>query len=135
LPTIGKDSVPHPTDEAHGAHRRRGASSKTVREVVAVLSSQEQRIWDDVQRFWAEDGEEPPRAPLSTMTASSRDQAELPLAVVGGIWITVTLVLFAAITAALTVGVATALAWVLWHNWPQLSRRCARGRGGPPARR
>jgi hypothetical protein len=100
-----------------------------------VLSSQEQRIWDDVQRFWAEDAEEPPRAAPSRMTASSRDEAELPLAVVAGIWITITLVLFGGMTAALTVGVATALAWVLWHNWPWLSWRCAPGRDGPPAGR
>ena len=100
-----------------------------------MLSSQEQQVWDDVQRFWAEDGEEPPPAAPNRMTASSRGEAELPLAVVAGMWITVTLVLFGAMAAALTVGVATALASVLWHNWPWLSRRCAPGRDGPPAGR
>jgi hypothetical protein len=30
--------------------------------VALVLSSQEQRIWDDVLRFWVEEAEEPPLA-------------------------------------------------------------------------
>jgi hypothetical protein len=133
LPTVGKDSVPHPTDEAHGAPRGPAARSKTVREVGIVLSSQEQRIWDEVLRFWADEVEEPPRAPSSRAERSSRDQGELPLAVVAGTWITITLVLFGAMIAALTVGVVTALGWALWHNWPRLSGRCTPG--SPPVRR
>jgi hypothetical protein len=89
-----------------------------------VLSSQEQRIRDDVLRFWAEEVEEPPWAALSRTERSSRDQGDLPLAVVAGTWITVALVLFGAMIAALTVGVVTALGWALWHNWPRLSGLC-----------
>jgi hypothetical protein len=86
-----------------------------------VLSSQEQRIWDDVLRFWAEEVEEPPRAAPSRSKGSARDQAELPLAVVAGTWITIALILFGATIAALTFGVVTALGWALWHNWPRLN--------------
>ena len=83
-----------------------------------MLSSQEQQIWDDVLRFWAEEAEEPPRATPSRRRGSSSDEAELPIAVVAGMWITITLILFGVMSAALTVGVATALGWALWHNWP-----------------
>jgi hypothetical protein len=84
-----------------------------------VLSSQEQQIGDDVLRFWAEEAEEPP---LTTPGAerSSSDEAELPIAVVAGTWITITLILFGVMSAALAVGLMTALPWALWHNWPRL---------------
>ena len=90
-----------------------------------MLSRQEQRIWGDVQRFWAAEVQEPfraaPPAPGHWRRAS-HDPADLPAAVVAGAWITVMLVLFAAPAAGLAVGVATALGWVLWRSWPQLSR-------------
>jgi hypothetical protein len=127
LPTIGKNSVPHPTDEAHGPHRGRAAWSKTFREVGVVLSSQEQRISDDVLRFWAEEVEEPSRPAPSRTKGSSRDQADLPVAVVAGTWIAITLILFGAMIAALSVAVITALGWALWHNWPRLSGQSAPG--------
>jgi hypothetical protein len=93
-----------------------------------VLNEQEQRIWDDVQRFWAEEVEEPPRAAPpapSHRNRASRDPADLPAAVVAGAWITVMLVLFGAAVAGLAVGVATALGWALWRSWPQSSARGA----------
>jgi hypothetical protein len=129
LPMTGKDSVPHPTDEAHGAHRGRAASSKTVRKGGVVLSSHERSIWDDVQRSWAEEAEKPrpavparPRAASRDPRAASRDQTDPPAAVVAGAWITIFLVFVGAMTAVLTVGVATAIGWALSHNWPRLSR-------------
>jgi hypothetical protein len=94
-----------------------------------VLSGQEQRIWDDVQRFWAEEVEEPPRAAPPAPKhgeRASRDPADLPAAVVAGAWITIMLVLFGAPAAGLAIGVATALGWALWRGWPQLS-----GQGAP----
>ena len=93
-----------------------------------MLSRQEQRIWDDVQRFWAEEVEEPPRAAPpapSHRKWASRDPADLPAAVVAGAWITLMLVIFGAPAAGLAVGVATALGWALWRGWPQLSRQGA----------
>jgi hypothetical protein len=84
-----------------------------------VLSSQEQRIWDDVLQFWAEEAEEPPLVTPSA-EGSSSDEAELPIAVVAGMWITITLILFGVMSAALAVGLTTALGWALWHNSPRL---------------
>ena len=83
-----------------------------------VLSDHEQRVWDDVERFWAEEAEEPPRpAPLSP-----RDLADLPALVVAGAWGAILLVLLGALAASLAVGVATALGWALWRYWPRLSQ-------------
>ncbi len=84
-----------------------------------MLSRRDQRIWDDVQRFWAEEAEEPPRAAPSAPShrkRASRDPADLPAAVVAGAWITIVLVLFGAPAAGLAVGVATALGWALWRS-------------------
>jgi CBS domain-containing protein len=96
-----------------------------------VLGSQEQRVWDDVQRFWAAEVEEPSRAAPSARSRGrrlSRVPADLPAAVVAGAWITILLVLFGALVAGLTVGVATALGWALWHARPQVSRTRRAGR-------
>lgn len=79
-----------------------------------MLSRREQRVWDDVQRFWAEEVEEPPRAASpapSRRKRTSRDLADLPAAVVAGAWSTIMLVLFGAPVAGLAIGVATALGW------------------------
>jgi hypothetical protein len=84
-----------------------------------VLSSREQQIGDDVLRFWAEEAEEPPLATPGAERSAS-DEAELPIAVVAGTWIAITLMLFGVMSAALAVGLTTALAWALWHNWPRL---------------
>ncbi len=94
-----------------------------------MLSRREQRIWDDVQRFWAQEAEEPswapPLAPVRRRRPS-RDPADLPAAVVTGAWITILMVLFGALVAGLAVGAATALGWALWHTWMRL--------GGPGTR-
>ena len=85
-----------------------------------VLSDHEQRVWDDVERFWAEESEEPPRpAPLPR---TPREPADLPTLVVAGAWGAILLVLFGALTASLAVGVATALGWALWRYWPRLGQ-------------
>ena len=94
-----------------------------------MLSVQEQRIWNDVQRFWAEEVEEPARAapPAPNRRGRSwRDRAVLQVAVVVGTRITVVLLLLGALVPGLAVGVATALAWALGHSWPQPS-----GHGAP----
>ncbi len=93
-----------------------------------MLSRQEQQIWDDVQRFWADEVEEPPRATPPAPNhrkRASRDPADLPAAVVAGAWITIVLILFGAPAAGLAIAVATALGWALWRSWPQLSARGA----------
>jgi hypothetical protein len=91
-----------------------------------VLSKQEQHIWDGVQRYWAEEVEEPPRASPAAprrRVKASRDPADLPTAVVVGGWIMIMLVLFGAPGAGLAVGVTTALGWALWHSWPRLRKQ------------
>jgi hypothetical protein len=90
-----------------------------------VLSSQEQRVWDDVQRFWAEEAEEPALPAPGRTNWASRNEADLPITVVAGAWITITLVLFGAMIAGLAVGLATGLGWALWHYWPRLSEQGA----------
>ena len=91
-----------------------------------MLSSQEQQVWDDVQRFWAEEAEEPPLPDAEPHgSGASRDEADLPVAVVAGAWITITLVLFGAMVAGLAVGLATGLGWALWHYWPRLREQGA----------
>lgn len=85
-----------------------------------VLSDHEQRVWDDVERFWAEESEEPPRpAPLPR---TPREPADLPTLVVAGAWGAILLVLLGALAASLAVGVATALGWALWRYWPRLGQ-------------
>ena len=94
-----------------------------------MLSEQEQRIWDDVQRFWTEEVEEPPRVAPSAPNSRRRkwrDRAVLQVAVVVGARITIVLLLFGALVPALAVGVATAVGWALEHSWPQLP-----GQGAP----
>ena len=95
-----------------------------------MLSDQEQRVWDDVQRFWTEEVEEPsrvaPPAP-SRRRRASRDRAVLQVAVIVGARITVVLLLFGALVPGLAVGVATALGWAMGHSWPQLRGQAAPG--------
>ena len=88
-----------------------------------MLTSQEQQVWDDVQRYWDMDVEEPPglALPAHGRTWIVRDQADLPVAVAAGAWIAITLVLFGAVLAGLAVAVATAVGGTLWQRWPRSS--------------
>lgn len=85
-----------------------------------MLSSQEQRVWADVQRFWAMEAEEPtslaPYEPSSSW--SWHDEDDLPVALAAGVWIAIALILFGAVVAGLVVAGVTALAWALWRSWP-----------------
>ncbi len=85
-----------------------------------MLDSQERRVWDDVLFFWSEgEAEETPAAAPDRTERFSQDGADPPLAVVASIWIVPTLVIFGAMTAALALGVVTAVGWALWHHWPR----------------
>ena len=97
-----------------------------------MLSSQEQRVWDDVQRFWAGEVQEPSRATPPAphrRRRASRDRAVLQVAVIVGVRITIVLLLFGALVPGLAVGVTTALGWALGRTWPQV-----RGQGAPKTR-
>jgi hypothetical protein len=103
-----------------------------------MLSSQDQQVWDDVQRFWAMEGKDPDRLAPSASSWIWRDEEELPLPVTAGVWLTIALVLFGAVLAGLAAAVITAAGWALWHHRRspkgQVSRRAAdrRGRIGLP---
>ena len=87
-----------------------------------MLSSREQRVWDDVQRFWAEEVEEPSRAaPHATGLGKRvlRDREVLQIAVLVGMRITVVLLLLGALVPGLALGVATAFGWALSRGRPQ----------------
>jgi len=89
-----------------------------------VLNDREQRIWDDVQRFWAETAEEPAaerRAAASTRARARRARADAPGWVAAGAWTAIFLVLFGAVVAGLALGSAAMLGWALWRSWPELT--------------
>lgn len=88
-----------------------------------MLSSHEQRIWDDIERFYAAEAEEPvvpDLGPTLRRRHDTRGVDDLPAAVVAGMWGTILLVLFGAVVVGLAIGAATALGWLLWRCWPSL---------------
>ena len=93
-----------------------------------MLSDQEQRVWNDVQRFWAVTTEEPAsagRAAVCTRKRLQRGQGDIPVWAVGGAWIAILLVLFGAAVAGLALGAVTGLGWALWRYWPELTGQYA----------
>ena len=92
-----------------------------------MLNSQEEQIWDDVQRFWAEEAEEP----------AVRDEVDPPAVIVGGAFGVILLLLFGEVQPALGVAVATATGWTLWHYQDALREWWARGASpvAPPEQR
>jgi len=83
-----------------------------------VLSRDEQRTWDDVRLFWADEVQE-----LHRRRRPSRDAADPPTAVVAGGGLVIILLLLGWRDALLAVGIATGVGWALWHHWPRLSRQ------------
>ena len=88
-----------------------------------MLSSHEQRIWDDIERFYAAEAEEPVLPaphPARRRRHDTHGVDDLPAAVVAGLWGAILLVLFGAVVVGLAIGAATALGWLLWRCWPSL---------------
>ena len=86
-----------------------------------MLSDHEQKVWDDIERRYAADVEEPDWAdirPPRPRTGHSRDIEELPGPLVAGLWITIVLILFGASPAALATGSLTVVGWLLWRYRP-----------------
>jgi hypothetical protein len=86
-----------------------------------VLSADERQAWEDIQRYYDAEAEEPVRiVPLRTSQRRrpGRGLDDLPAAVVAGVWITIILVFFGAAVAGLAVAVATAVGWAMWRWWP-----------------
>jgi hypothetical protein len=105
-----------------------------------VVSSQEQRMWDDVRLLWAVEAEEPPRFEPSAFGGGwlGHDQDELPLALAAGVWIAVALILFGVVLVGLAVAGVTAAGWALWRSRPGAGRAVPGRRRGactPPATR
>jgi hypothetical protein len=83
-----------------------------------VLSADEQQAWEDIQRYYDAEGEEPVRIVRLRTSQRRRPRPGLdepPAAAVAGVWITILLVLFGAAVAGLAVAVATALGWAVWR--------------------
>jgi hypothetical protein len=86
-----------------------------------VLSADEQQAWEDIQRYYDVEAEEPVRSVGFRTSQPERHGPgldDLPAAVVAGVWITIILVIFGAAVAGLAVAAATALGWAMWRWWP-----------------
>jgi hypothetical protein len=87
-----------------------------------VLSEEELRIWDQIERdYWAE-ADAPPRDRRWTWRRPrhSEGRVDVPAVVVGGGWAAVLLVLFGVPSGGVAVGAAAALIWLLWRFFPQV---------------
>ena len=88
-----------------------------------MLSTHEQRIWDEIERCYAAEVAEPvlaDRPPARRPGRGARGVDEVPAAVVACAWIAILLVIFGAPVAGLAVGTGTALGWALRRYWPRL---------------
>jgi len=84
-----------------------------------VLSSQERRIWQDIERWDAEIGDAlPGTPPTAPAPAEDRGVDDLPAVVVCGIWAGIILILFGLVLAGLAVGAVTVLGALVWRYWP-----------------
>jgi hypothetical protein len=98
-----------------------------------VLSDHEQQAWKDTVRCFDAEAEEPVRAsrhPTHRRTRESRGHDELA---VGCAYIAIMLIFVGAPVVGLAVGGATALGWLLWRYWPQVTTQatvCALPAGG-----
>ncbi|MGY1661182.1 DUF3040 domain-containing protein [Geodermatophilus sp. SYSU D00705] len=88
-----------------------------------MLSSHEQRIWDDIERCYAAEAEEPVLPGVRSTRRrrlEGRGLDDLPAVLVAGTWSALLLVIFGAMVTALAIGAATAVGWLLWRYWPLL---------------
>jgi hypothetical protein len=87
-----------------------------------VLSRAEQQIWEDVERFWADEAEEPVRpggVEPRRATHAPGDEEDVPLAVAAGVRLAIVLVLFGAVGTGVALAAACAVGWALWRSWSQ----------------
>jgi hypothetical protein len=81
-----------------------------------VLTSREEQVWDDVQRYWSEEAQEPARPAPSALERSPGGEIDVRVAVAIGVRVAIVLLLFGAAAAALAVALATAIGWALYRN-------------------
>jgi hypothetical protein len=94
-----------------------------------VLSSQEERAWDDIQLYWEIEADEPTRT-----SGTSPGLENPPVAVTVAARVAIVLLLLGAVPAGLTLAVITALGWLVWRTG-QPSRQKAQVSLPDPARR
>jgi hypothetical protein len=100
-----------------------------------LISSQERRIWQEIERRYAAEMEEPALPELRPphwRRLEGRGADDLPAAVVSGVWVSIVLILCGFVLAGLAVGAATTLAALLWRYWPMVRVR-RRPRGAAPS--
>jgi hypothetical protein len=91
---------------------------------VAVLSDPEQRVWNDVERFWEENAPEPPAAGRSAdipRTLRPRKLDDAPLRLILSCWAAIFLGFFGAHAVGLALAAGAALGLAMWRYWPLLS--------------
>jgi hypothetical protein len=101
---------------------------------VDVLSDHEQRVWTDIERFWAEDAEEPPAAARAAdilRRPRPRKLDDAPLRVIFSFWAAILLVLLGAHVAGVALFAAAVLGLTLWRYWPLLSASQSAASGLP----
>lgn len=88
-----------------------------------MLSDHERRVLDEIERQLAVEDHESGRPGPALRQRPGRDGhqpvARAVLIIVG--WLAVFLLIAGAAVAALALAVATALGWLLWRYWPELS--------------
>jgi hypothetical protein len=103
-----------------------------------VLSESEQRLWDDIERFWAEEAEEPERPRVPGTGGRRRPQSgTAALWGIIGVRVVIVLVLFGLPFAALSVAGALAIGWAVVRTGrgPDGARGLfSLPEAGPPAR-
>jgi hypothetical protein len=87
-----------------------------------VLSSDEQRAWNEIRRHYAREADEPARPVLDLTVRRPRSSTPVALraAVVAGGGLAVLLVVLGAPVAGLAIVLATVPQWLLWRYWPLL---------------
>jgi ferric-dicitrate binding protein FerR (iron transport regulator) len=91
------------------SHKRRQGH---LEEVATLLSDHEQRVLDELERHYATEALDPHRP-------GRRGRSVLVLAITACL-VFVALVSTGAALAGSAIALATGLAWLLWHYWPQL---------------
>jgi hypothetical protein len=78
-----------------------------------VLSDSEQQAWDDIERFWEDEAEEPERPDVRSRYREGQRSELAALWGVIGVRIAIVLVLLAAPVAGLTVAATVAIGWAV----------------------
>jgi hypothetical protein len=98
--------------EAIAVALRNGQGGTQARRCI-VLSHSEQRIWDDIERFWADEAEEPERPGVRSPQREEPGSEPTALWGVIGVRIAIVLVLLGAPLAGLALAGSVAVGWAV----------------------